>query len=59
VALIAPDRPAARRCAERADVASKPGGGGGCMPPGWSGIGRSWLKGPPALDCQTRVGHEK
>jgi hypothetical protein len=58
---IALDRPAARRCAERADAVSKPGGGGGCMPPGWSGIGRSWLKVPPAspLECQTRAGREK
>jgi len=58
---IAPDRAAARRCAERADAVSKPGGGGGCMPPGWPGIGRSWPKVPPAspLECQTRAGREK
>ena len=41
---IALDRPAARRCAERAGAVSKPGGVGGCMPPGWPGIGRSWRK---------------
>ena len=58
---IAPDRHAARPCAERADAVSKPGGGGGCMPPGWSGIGRSWPKVPPAspLECLTRAGREK
>ena len=36
-----PRRLLARRCAQRADAVSKPGGGGGCMPPGWSGIGRN------------------
>ena len=30
------------RCAERATLSDKPGGGVGCMPPGWCGIGRSW-----------------
>src|SRR5207344_1567436 len=52
---IAPDRPAARRCAERADAVSKPDGGGGCMPPAWPGIGRSWPKVPPA----SPLGREK
>jgi len=65
---IALHRHAARRCAERADAVSKPGGGGGCMPPGWPGIGRSCPhararspKVPPAspLECQTRAGRKK
>jgi hypothetical protein len=58
---IAPDRHAARRCAARAGAGSKPSGVGVCMPPGWSGIGRSWLKGPSASpsECQTRLGRRE
>jgi hypothetical protein len=46
---IAPDMRAARRCTERADAGSEPRRVGGCMPPGWPGIGRSWRKGPTAM----------
>ena len=34
------DRRAARRCTERADAGSEPRTVGGCMLPGWPGIGR-------------------
>ena len=37
---IAPNKRAARRCAERVDAGSELRGVGGCMPPGWPGIGR-------------------
>ncbi len=58
--VIAPHRRAARRCTERADAGSKPGEVGGCMPRGWPGIGRSWLKVPTASALEWQMaGPEK
>jgi hypothetical protein len=54
--VIAPHMRAVRRCTRRANAGSEPRGVGGCMPPGWSGIGRSWPKVPPASPLECRMG---